>query len=152
MRNQTGHVPGRDNRLLACPRLISDSTLAPRASPFHQDTTVLLVELTYLPLAIVQAAAYINENGIALADYLSLLKEKEEDIIDLPSEEFEDNRRYHNVKNPVATSMVNLIRADPERRDPLAAEYLSFMACVQWSQQAIQPRPRGIGLAWSGPA
>ena len=54
---------------------------------------MLLVELTYLPLAIVKAAAYIDENGIALADYLLLLKEKEEDIIDLPSEEFEDTLR-----------------------------------------------------------
>jgi len=112
---------------------------------------VLLVELTYLPLAIVQAAAYINENGIALADYLSPLKEKEEDIIDLLSEDFEDNGRYHNVKNPVATTWL-ISFEQIRRRDPLAAEYLSFIACVQWSQQAIQPRPRGIGLAWSGPA
>lgn len=76
------------------------------------------------------------ENGIALADYLSLLKEKEEDIIDLSSEEFEDNGRYHNVKNPVATTWL-ISFEQIRRRDPLAAEYLSFMACVQWSQQAI---------------
>src|SRR5580700_3829163 len=37
------------------------------------DTIALLKELTYLPLAIVQAAAYINKNGTALAYYLSLL-------------------------------------------------------------------------------
>ena len=35
------------------------------------DTTALLKDLTYLPLAIIQAAAYINENGIAFADYLT---------------------------------------------------------------------------------
>ncbi|KAK6592352.1 kinesin light chain [Botrytis cinerea] len=68
------------------------------------DTTALLKELTYLPLAIVQAAAYINENGIAFADYLSLLAEQEEDVIDLLSEEFEDDGRYDNIKNPVATT------------------------------------------------
>ena len=81
---------------------------------------MLLVDLTYLPLAIVQAAAYINENGIALADYLSLLKEKEEDIIDLLSEDFEDNGRYHNVKNPVATTWL-ISFEQIRRRDPLAA-------------------------------
>ena len=48
-----------------------------------QDTKALLKELTYLPLAIVQAAAYINENGIAFADYLSLLADQEEEVIDL---------------------------------------------------------------------
>ena len=39
------------------------------------DTKALLNELTYLPLAIAQAAIYINENGIAIADYLSLLED-----------------------------------------------------------------------------
>ena len=41
----------------------------------QQDTAALLIELTYLPLAIVQAAAYINENEILLVEYLSLLRE-----------------------------------------------------------------------------
>src|SRR6266516_113168 len=93
------------------------------------DTTALLAQLTYLPLAIVQAAAYINENRIALGEYLSLLEEQEEDVIDLLSEEFEDEGRYRNVKNPVATTW--LISFEQIRqRDPLAADYLSFMACI----------------------
>src|SRR3954451_3455219 len=70
----------------------------------QSETESLLAQLTYLPLAIVQAAAYINENRITLADYLSLLADQEEEVIDLLSEEFEDDRRYHNVKNPVATT------------------------------------------------
>ncbi|KAH8595497.1 hypothetical protein B0O99DRAFT_544164 [Bisporella sp. PMI_857] len=93
------------------------------------DTTALLKELTYLPLAIVQAAAYINENRIAFVDYLSLLADQEEAVIDLLSEEFEDDGRYSNIKNPVATTW--LISFEQIRhRDPLAADYLSFMACI----------------------
>ena len=69
-----------------------------------QDTKLLLTQLTYLPLAIVQAAAYINENSITLGDYLLLLGEQEEEVVDLLSEEFEDEGRYHNVKDPVATT------------------------------------------------
>ncbi|PMD24975.1 HET-domain-containing protein [Hyaloscypha hepaticicola] len=93
------------------------------------DTKALLTELTYLPLAIVQAVAYINENGIALSDYLSLLAEQEEEVIDLLSEEFEDDERYYNIKNPVATTW--LISFEQIRqRDLLAADYLSFMACI----------------------
>ncbi|KAH8745450.1 hypothetical protein F5882DRAFT_312735, partial [Hyaloscypha sp. PMI_1271] len=65
------------------------------------DTAALLKELTYLPLAIVQASAYINENRITFMDYLSLLADQEEAVIDLLSEEFEDDRRYDNIKNPV---------------------------------------------------
>ena len=94
-----------------------------------QDTKTLLAQLTYLPLAIAQAAAYINENGIALADYLSLLADQEEEVIELLSEEFENGGRYRSVKNPVATTW--LISFEQIRhRDPLAADYLSFMACI----------------------
>ncbi|RDW75351.1 hypothetical protein BP6252_06493 [Coleophoma cylindrospora] len=93
------------------------------------NTTALLKELTYLPLAIAQAAAYINENNITFIDYLSLLADQEEAVIDLLSEEFEDGGRYNNTKNPVATTW--LISFEQIRhRDPLAADYLSFMACV----------------------
>jgi tetratricopeptide (TPR) repeat protein len=93
------------------------------------DTKALLKELTYLPLAIVQAAAYINENRIEFPDYLSLLADQEEDVIGLLSEEFEDDGRYRNVKNPVATTW--LISFEQIRqRDALAAEYLSFMCCI----------------------
>ncbi|KAF1809666.1 HET-domain-containing protein [Eremomyces bilateralis CBS 781.70] len=95
-----------------------------------KETGALLLQLTYLPLAIVQAAAYINENAILLTDYLSLLVEQEEEVIDLLSEEFEDDGRYRDIKNPVATTW--LISFDQiRRRDRLAADYLSFMACVE---------------------
>jgi tetratricopeptide (TPR) repeat protein len=95
----------------------------------QRDAKTLLAELTCLPLAIVQAAAYMNENSIGPADYLSLFDEQEEDVIELLSEEFEDDWRYRSVKNPVATTW--LISFEQIRTcDPLAAEYLSFMACV----------------------
>ena len=71
----------------------------------------------------------MNENCVTPADYLSLLADQEEEVIDLLSEEFEDDGRYHNVKNPVATTW--LISFDQIRhRDPLAADYLSFIACI----------------------
>jgi hypothetical protein len=71
-----------------------------------EDTTNLLTQLTCLPLAIVQAAAYINKNDIGLSTYLSLLNKQDAAVIDLLSEQFEDDYRYSNVKNPVATTWV----------------------------------------------
>lgn len=89
----------------------------------------LLEQLTFLPLAIVQAAAYINENGMTLLDYILLLNEQEQDIVNLLSEDFEDDGRYQDIKNPVA--MTWLISFEQiQRLDPLAAEILSFMACI----------------------
>ncbi|KAF8864851.1 FabD/lysophospholipase-like protein [Acephala macrosclerotiorum] len=120
-------VPEMDEHIAT--QLLQKRLVNPDLVNSLDDTKALLVQLTYLPLAIVQAAAYINENGIALADYLSLLAEQEEEVIDLLSAEFEDDGRYHNIKNPVATTW--LISFERIRyRDPLAAEFLSFIACV----------------------
>jgi hypothetical protein len=54
-----------------------------RLTKDQQQTNALLSQLTYLPLAIVQAAVYINENAVSLTDYLSLLAEQEQEVIDL---------------------------------------------------------------------
>ncbi|KAF2260180.1 HET-domain-containing protein [Lojkania enalia] len=114
----------------AATELLEKCLLDPKLINNRHDTSALLSQLTYLPLAIVQAAAYINENGIAITDYLSLLADQEKEVIDLLSEEFEDDGRYRDVKNPVATTW--LISFEQIRqRDPLAAEYLSFMAYVE---------------------
>lgn len=95
----------------------------------YQDSVKLFHQLTFLPLAIVQAAAYINENGITLPKYSSLLEDQEQDVIELLSEEFEDEGRYPDIRNPVAgTWLISLEQI--QCRDPLAAEYLSFMSCV----------------------
>jgi len=92
-------------------------------------TTDLLQKLTYLPLAVVQAAAYINENQITLSEYAALLEDTEQNIIDILSEEFEDEGRYSYVRNPVATTWFISFK-QIQRHDPLAAEYLSFMSCI----------------------
>ncbi|KGO50821.1 Acyl transferase/acyl hydrolase/lysophospholipase [Penicillium expansum] len=97
-----------------------------------KDATILLLEqLTFLPLAIVQAASYINENSLAaLSDYLLLLSEQESDLIDLLSEEFHDDWRTRDTKNPVATTwLISFERI--QSTSSLAAEILSFMACIE---------------------
>ena len=47
----------------------------------------LLVELDNLPLAITQAAAYININQISIAEYLGLIKSTERNVIEVMSTE-----------------------------------------------------------------
>ncbi|KAF2176127.1 TPR-like protein, partial [Zopfia rhizophila CBS 207.26] len=109
--------------------LLKKSLIDPDLLADDGAATDLLQKLTHLPLAIVQAAAYINENEISLGEYIALLDVTEQDKIDLLSEEFEDEGRYKNIKNPVATTW--LISFEQIRsRDLLAAEYLSFMSCV----------------------
>ncbi|KAF7619104.1 hypothetical protein AFLA_000740 [Aspergillus flavus NRRL3357] len=89
----------------------------------------LLIQLTFLPLAIMQAVAFIKENSIGLEDYLALLQEQEQEVVELLSEDFETEGRYQDVPNPVATTWWVSFQ-QIQQIDQLAAEYLSFMACV----------------------
>jgi hypothetical protein len=104
----------------------------------NQATADLLIKLTRLPLVIVQATAYINENQINLSEYAALLDNTEQNIIDILSEEFEDEGRYEDIKNLVATTWL-ISFEQIGMRDLLAAEYLSFMACVD-----IRDIPRSL--------
>lgn len=108
----------------------------------HHAVITLLKQLTFLPLAITQAAAYINENGIAVSDYLLLLQEQETDVMELLSKDFGDDGRYKDIQNPVAkTWLVSFSQV--QKLDQLAAEYLSLMACVDPRNipQTFLPQP-----------
>ncbi|KAJ5107100.1 Tetratricopeptide-like helical [Penicillium angulare] len=95
----------------------------------NHTSTALLEQLGFLPLAINQAAAYINENGIAISDYLSLLKDREADAAELLSEEFHDDGRYAETQSPVFTTWLISFKQIQDS-DKLASDYLSFVACI----------------------
>ncbi|KAK4119383.1 purine and uridine phosphorylase [Parathielavia appendiculata] len=93
-------------------------------------TAELLKELTYLPLAISQAAAYINIKQVSLAEYVKLLHGTQQDIVSLMSKEFRDNTRYAGSQNAVATTW--LVSFDQIRKsDNAAADLLSFISCIE---------------------
>ncbi|PCG88442.1 hypothetical protein PENOC_110990 [Penicillium occitanis (nom. inval.)] len=92
-------------------------------------TSALLEQLAFLPLAISQAAAYINQTDISLVRYMSLLNEQEESTIELLSEDFENDGRYAEIQNPVATTwLVSFLQI--QQVDEIASNLLSFMACI----------------------
>jgi hypothetical protein len=95
----------------------------------------LLDELTYLPLAIAQAAAYLDRNRLSVADYLTLLRGAEDDMVGAMSREFHDS-------TPVATTW--LVSFDQIRKtDEPAAELLSFISQIEPKAipRSILPRP-----------
>ncbi|KAB8237936.1 uncharacterized protein BDW43DRAFT_296928 [Aspergillus alliaceus] len=108
----------------------------------HDIAITLLEQLAFLPLAITQAAAYINENSIGLSDYIILLQDQEPDVIELLSEDFGDERRYKDTQNPVALTWLISFQ-QIQRSNELAADYLSFMACINPRDipQSLLPRP-----------
>jgi tetratricopeptide (TPR) repeat protein len=125
-------------------RLLQKSLVHCDVTDSDGDSDVLLEKLANLPLAIIQASAYINENGITIPEYLSLFDEQETDIVELLSEDFEDSGRYSSIKNPVATTwLISFERI--LQHDQLAADYLSFMAC-------IEPKDIPLSLLPAGPS
>ncbi|KAK5061969.1 hypothetical protein LTR44_003344 [Exophiala sp. CCFEE 6388] len=92
-------------------------------------TRDLLEKLTCLPLAIVQAASYINKNQLSVKDYSNLLAQPEHNIIELLNEDFNDRTRYRNVLNPVAATWLISFKQIQERSS-LAAGYLAFISCL----------------------
>ncbi|KAL3475217.1 purine and uridine phosphorylase [Aspergillus californicus] len=92
-------------------------------------TTTLLQQLAFLPLAISQAAAYINQNNITLREYIELLDEQESDVIKLLGKDFGNEGRYREIQNLVASTWFISFQ-QIQHLDQLAADYLSFMACI----------------------
>ncbi|KAH8621579.1 ADP binding [Alternaria alternata] len=64
----------------------------------------LLDELTCLPLAIAQVAAYLNRNRMSILKYLQLFRSTEQDLVRVISREFRDDTRYKGSVNAVATT------------------------------------------------
>lgn len=93
------------------------------------DLTELVEILEHLPLAIVQAAAFIGENSQSIGEYLQLYRVSDSSKIKLLSQNFEDEERDPDIKNPVAVTWAisfELIRKTNLR----AAELLSFMSVL----------------------
>ena len=96
------------------------------------DAMKLIEELSYLPLAITQAAAFICENEVTISEYLELLDTSDADLKDLLSEHLEDPRRDLDTENSVMRtwklSFDQLLKGKPR-----AADMLSLMAVLDHS-------------------
>ncbi|KAJ4002988.1 hypothetical protein NW766_012638 [Fusarium irregulare] len=90
--------------------------------------------LESLPLALVQAAAFIQENCITVSEYLELLNGSEEDLIQLLDEDFEALGRDSDTPRAVAQTWM-LSFQQIERQYPFAGELLSLMSL--FDRQAI---------------
>ena len=91
-------------------------------------TNELLKLLTYLPLAIVQATAFINSNQVYISDYVSLFKQVDTEV-EILGERFEDPSRYRQTESTIARTW-QISFDQILKQDQLAADYLSFIACV----------------------
>ncbi|KAL9064370.1 MAG: hypothetical protein Q9161_008926 [Pseudevernia consocians] len=93
------------------------------------DSSTLLNELGYIPLAITQAAAFISQNSLTLTEYLDMFRTDDSEIQDLLNEDLGDPRRDSESLNSVLRTWklsFDLISKQQLR----AAEMLSLMAVL----------------------
>lgn len=106
------------------------------------DILALSNRLENLPLALAQAAAFIQENSISIARYLEILAESDDALIGLLSQDFEAVGRESGIPHAImATWAVSF--NEIQRRDPLADQLLSFI--TSFDRQAI---PRQLLTAY----
>lgn len=110
-------------------RMLEQYLDAPMSKEDRLEAELLLQELSHLPLAIVQAAAYINTRRIKLQDYRIQLAKQQQKTLESNSQSPKVRLQPHRNESPVAATLflsVEHLCGD----SPLAAEYLFFAACV----------------------
>ena len=94
----------------------------------------LVQTLDFLPLAVTQAASFIDENGITIAEYTAALEGDDEDAEEFLHEEVDDARRDEESVNSVIRTW-KLTFDQISKQKPRAAELLSLLAMLD--QQSV---------------
>ncbi|KAK4220954.1 kinesin light chain 3, partial [Podospora fimiseda] len=92
-----------------------------------EDLSTLSSRLEHLPLALVQAAAFIHEKTISVSRYLQLLNESDQNFVDLLSNEFETVGRDSEAPRAVAETWI-LSFEQIRRQNIFASQLLSLMS------------------------
>ncbi|EHK20277.1 uncharacterized protein TRIVIDRAFT_192871 [Trichoderma virens Gv29-8] len=97
-----------------------------------EDHTVneLLHLLTYLPLAIAQAAAYMNMFKVPIEEYLRLCRHSQQDMMELMRNRYHDDTLYHESQGAVATTWLNSF-IQLQKNNTAAAKLLFFIMWIE---------------------
>ena len=125
----------REEPIIVPPMNINDAGALLRSKTSHDEGPTrdltrdkeLLEVLGNLPLAITQAAAFITENNITIAEYLDVFATNQSEVEDLLSEETGDHRRYPGFESSIMNTL-KLSFDQIVKQKPLVANLLSFMA------------------------
>ncbi|QYS99511.1 hypothetical protein H0G86_006637 [Trichoderma simmonsii] len=98
-------------------------------SATNTQLSTLSSQLEHLPLALAQAAAFIQETSITVHKYLQLLSNSDMDIVHLLSRDFETVGRDTEAPQAVAQTWM-LSFQQIEQQHVLASELLSFMSML----------------------
>uniref|UniRef100_L7JMW3 NB-ARC domain-containing protein n=1 Tax=Pyricularia oryzae (strain P131) TaxID=1143193 RepID=L7JMW3_PYRO1 len=115
--------------------LLSKSLVKKPSKNSEQDVFELLEFLTYLPLAITQAASYMNVTTVSVSQYIRLLRNTQGDMIKLLETECDDDNRDPKQTHAIVSTWV--VSFEQIRKDRGAAKLLSLIAHIEF--KAIPP-------------
>ncbi|OAL01790.1 kinesin light chain [Phaeosphaeriaceae sp. SRC1lsM3a] len=110
-------------------RMLQNHRMRPLSDVEQHEAEDLLRELSYLPIAIVQAAACMNASCMTVQEYRAQLNEHKERALRHSSNFPKDNVRSSGVTNPVITTLPVSID-QITRSNASTADYLSLAACL----------------------
>ncbi|KAI5365711.1 hypothetical protein J4E82_011248 [Alternaria postmessia] len=110
-------------------RMLQVRLARPLANTEQQEAEHLLKELSYLPLAVMQAAACMKANSMTVQEYRARLDEHKELVIDHGGDSSGGRLQDSGVKDPVAAALFLSIK-EISRDNALATDYLFLAACL----------------------
>ncbi|KAH8711875.1 hypothetical protein GQ44DRAFT_626532 [Phaeosphaeriaceae sp. PMI808] len=122
------------------------------------DADKLLEELSNIPLAIAQAAAFIQQNEIPIEEYLDIYNESDESQTQLLEREIKNLgiADSETPKSVLRTSEVSFSRIKADGKPgPLAMEFISLMSCLDRQEiprfllQDFMPKERKMNVTYA---
>jgi hypothetical protein len=111
-------------------RMLQNRLSRPLLSTEQPALNVLLRELLYLPMAVVQAAACMDASSMTVQEYQTRLGEHREVALESNSDSPQGKLLGSSVEDPVAATLFVSIN-EVHRTSAVAADYLFFAACVE---------------------
>ena len=145
---QAGAKFARGGRLIEVTKMDPEECLQlvqkkiPECQEDSSHVAELAENLEYLPLALVQATAFIQENSMTISGYLNLLNKGDDDLVELLSQPFEEVGRDSSIPNAViATWLISFNQIT--KQYPKASAVLSLASF--FDRQGIPE----VFLSWS---
>jgi hypothetical protein len=110
-------------------RMLQNRLTTPLSNDEQQEAMHLLRELSYLPLAVAQAAACMNASSITVQQYQSQLDKHKEAALKYSDDLSKDKLQKSRLRNTVAATL-SLSISQVRQSSAVAADYLFLAACV----------------------
>lgn len=115
-----------------------------RVNEATESSKSLVNLLACLPLAVKQASAFIAQNGIPISRYLEHFRRSDKDQIKLLSRNFEDQNRYHDIDNPIATTWLSTYIFTNVTNNPRPQTWSLIVALRVWFSSLFSSQEKSL--------